>query len=478
MAAQAHTLGNIANANGLLPDDAKALKALIKIWNKNRNRNRALRKYKDYKVTGSEVNIGIAVPDELAALEIACPWPDKAVQSLQMRSIFDYISTPDGDLKAMFAEICNENHLKEQYAEAVEDELTIGTTFFTLTMGDNDRAIIRKHTVEDGAARWDGEHDCELDGFFIVDSAQYNNERTYRPSLVNMYTSENIIVLRRVNSSAWEAEYHPHKMGRPLFKSMSYRATQQRPFGQSRITPAVQHLTDAYLREFLRLEIGAELFTSPQKVLLNADDEMVDDLSGNFKAYMTSMLAIGQPENETGEGSVSPELIQIAASSMQPHIEVMRCLAGAFSACTNVPISELGIVQDNPSSAEAIYQAKEALVIEAKQLNEANGLALCDLVLLAYCMNYDIAWGDLVPTERAIKAKFRNPATPSIVSQADAMMKIATVLDGFAQSRMFLSAVGFDDAEIDEITADMSLANSNSIMSQVFERMGQAQGGE
>ena len=54
------------------------------------------------------------------------------------------------------------------------------------------------------------------------------------------------------------------------------------------------------------------------------------------------------------DGNV-PTFGQIAAASMEPHIAYMRNLAARFSGATNVPISELGIVQDNPSSAEAIY---------------------------------------------------------------------------------------------------------------------------
>lgn len=50
-----------------------------------------------------------------------------------------------------------------------------------------------------------------------------------------------------------------------------------------------------------------------------------------------------------------------------------RNLAAQFAGATCVPISELGVVHDNPSSAEAIYAAKEALVVEVDAtLNAAN----------------------------------------------------------------------------------------------------------
>lgn len=60
-----------------------------------------------------------------------------------------------------------------------------------------------------------------------------------------------------------------------------------------------------------------------------------------------------------------PQFGQLTQGSMQPHIDYMRSLAVRFSGETNVSLSELGVVSDNPSSAEAIYAAKEALVAAA-----------------------------------------------------------------------------------------------------------------
>ena len=64
----------------------------------------------------------------------------------------------------------------------------------------------------------------------------------------------------------------------------------------------------------------------------------------------------------------------------------MRSLAVRFSGETNVPVSELGVVSDNPSSAEAIYAAKEPLVIEAVNLNADNGEALRDVALMCLAL--------------------------------------------------------------------------------------------
>ena len=462
---KAHNLGNIAKAKGLTLEESEALHELVKVYSKHRRRNARLTRYYDGKVRANDVNIGIAVPEELENLEVACTWPAKVVDSLHARSQFDAFWHSDGAVKAVFDEICEENDMQLRYSKAVVPELKHGFVLWTLAMGDDDRARIRAHTAQSSAARWDGAHDRVLDGFVIVDSAKFNFDRSYKPSLVNFYTADKIVVLRRVNATDWVAEPHPHKMGRPLMEAMVYNPTDEKPFGKSRINKAVMHLTDGYLRSMLRMEVGAELFTSPQKVLLGADDTMIEELSGSFQAYITHLFTIS-PSAETGD---TPEMIQLAASSMTPHIEVMRCLAANLSGSSNVPISELGVIQDNPASAEAIYAAKEALVTEADGLNRDNGKALKNLMLMAYAMNEDCSWSEIPPAYRKITPHFANPATPSIVSQADAMTKIASVDPDFAGTTAFYNQIGFDDALIQQIVSEKAVASSRGFLSKLIE---------
>lgn len=460
-------LGQITKAANLEADDAALLKELVNVYGQYRQRNANLTKYYEGKVKASDVNIGIAVPEDLANLEIACSWPAKVVEALQSRSQFDAFWSEMGEVKTDFDEIIRENDLLSKYNNACIDELKHGVVFGTLSMGDNDRARIKFHNASSSAGLWDGENDRVLAGFAIIDTAKYNNDRTYKPSLVNLYTNENIIVLRRTDATHWVAEYHEQPMGRPLMVAMPYRPSFDRPFGRSRISPAVMHLTDAYIREFLRLEVGAEMFTSPQKALIGADDALTDKLAGNFSAYVTNLLTIGEGEN--GE---RPELIQLAAASMTPHIEVMRCLAANLAGCSDVPLSELGVIHDNPSSAEAIFAAQEPLVVECEQLNRANGNALKELALMAYAMNNEMSYDEIPEDYKAVIPHFRSPAMPSVVSQADAMTKIAAVDDGFAGTTAFYSQVGFDDATIEQIQAEKSGHVGESFIKLLAERVG------
>ena len=60
---------------------------------------------------------------------------------------------------------------------------------------------------------------------------------------------------------------------------------------------------------------------------------------------------------------------------------------------------------------------------------------------------------------------------PSVVSQADAMVKIAAVDEGFAGTRVFYSQVGFDDALIGQIESERKVGQSASLLKAAFDRM-------
>lgn len=133
---------------------------------------------------------------------------------------------------------------------------------------------------------------------------------------------------------------------------------------------------------------------------------------------------------------------------MQPHIDYMRSLAARFSGETNVPLSELGVVTDNPASAEAVYAAKDSMIVDAQNFNADNGEALRDVALMALV----VLNGTDPAIERArglaIQPKFRNLSMPSVVSQADAMLKMVQAIPWFGDSDVALEELGFSDDQM------------------------------
>ena len=159
-----------------------------------------------------------------------------------------------------------------------------------------------------------------------------------------------------------------------------------------------------------------------------------------------------------------PQFGQLTQGSMQPHIDYMRSLAARFSGETNVPLSELGVVSDNPSSAEAIYAAKEALVVKAQNLNADNGEALAHVALMALAIKEGTTYAEQAARRLRICPKFRNPAMPSVVTQADAMLKDVQAVPWLAESDVLLEELGFSDDQIQRLRSDRDRARTRALL--------------
>ena len=242
---------NFGPVEGLSAEELQQLQDLADAYNYHQSRNRLKDKYYEGHVTLQDVNLGIALPQGLRNLEVGCSWGQKAVDVLAARSMFDGFVGTGGSLDSL-AKLVADNRLVAQYAKACRDELKYGCTFATLS-GDNAIGCsIRFHSPATAAALWSGEKgriDC---GLAIVDTVKDEHfEGTWRPSVVNFYTDDTVIVLHS-NGSFWTAQRYAHKMGRPLMEPLIWNATNSKPFGRSRLKKPIRALIDDYIRTAVR----------------------------------------------------------------------------------------------------------------------------------------------------------------------------------------------------------------------------------
>lgn len=221
-------------------------------------------------------------------------------------------------------------------------------------------------------------------------------------------------------------------------------------------------LTDDAQREKERSEIAAEFAAYPQKYLLGTDKKLTNE-GNRYAAYIGAIMEVTK-----GEGDSVPTFGQLSQLSMQPHIDYMRSLAAQFSGATNVPLSALGVVSDNPSSAEAIYAAKEDLVIDAQTLNADNGRALVNVAMMALATKDNSSFAAIRDSGLTIEARFRNPAMPSVVSQSDAMVKQISALPWLAESDVALEELGYSEDQIIRLRSDRAKTQSRSLLSSLF----------
>lgn len=418
-------------ADGLSAEYVSMLNTLLGIWASKLYRNQLKMRY--YNGKNVLKDFGISIPPSLLNVETVVGWPQKAVDSMAVRSRFDGFTATDPDVQDMLDGISRRSRLNVKYRQAVQSALIHSCCFATVMVDDAGEPRIDLHSAETAAARWD-----EANGRIAYGmSIELFDDNV--PAEVVLHASDAVVFFRLNSAGFYDWEIQPIEMGRPTMEAIVYRPTYRKPFGQSRITRAVMSITDSAVREALRTEISAEFFTSPQKYLLGADADAFAATT-KWEAYIGNIFAVGRDEN----GDL-PQFGQLAQGSMQPHTDYMRSLAARFSGETNVPISTLGVIHDQPASAEAIYAANEPLIIECEDFNDGAREALRTLAQMAIAARLDVPLAALDYRYIDFTPDFRNPAMPSIVSQTDAMVKIASVVPGFAGTDVFFEQIGFPE---------------------------------
>lgn len=420
---------------------------LLGLWAAKISRNQLKMRY--YNGKNVLKDFGISIPPQLLNVETIVGWPQKAVDTMAVRCRFDGFTANSYEAQSILDSVDKKSRLRVKYRQATQSTLIHSCSFATVTLDNDGKSRIDFYSAERAAARWDDAKGRIAYGF-VIDAFE-NGE----PVEATMFTDSAAVHVWRTAGNRWDWEAQPYRMGRPTMEAFSYRPTFNKPFGQSRINRAVMSITDSAVREALRTEISAEFFTSPQKYLLGADAEAFANKT-KWEAYIGNIFAVGRDEN----GDI-PHFGQLSQGSMQPHTDYMRSLAARFSGETNVPISSLGVIHDQPASAEAIYAASEPLIIECEDFNDSARESLRVLGLMAIAGELDVPLDEL-PTEYTdFMPDFRNPAMPSVVSQTDAMVKIASVVPGFAGTDVFFEQIGFAEdmrkKAITEIDANRGL---------------------
>lgn len=454
--------GNVA---GLSKDESAMLADLLRIYNAHSAKNAEKDKYYEGKISLNSVNLGIALPDGLARLEIGCAWGAKCVDVLAARSMFDGFVGENGDDVELLDSIVVNNRLIAEYMKACRDELKYGCTFATLSADPEIGCKIRFHSPMTAAARWDGGSGRIAYGMAIIDTAPDNDsELVWTPSVINLYTDYAVIVLKR-DGSRWSAESYPQSMGRPLMEALVWNATSAKPFGRSRIKEPIRRLIQGYVRTIANATIGLEFATAPQKYLLGVTDDQYDVLiNQKFRQYVGSILA-STVNPETGE---KPSFGQLPQGNISPHTEMIRILATQFSAATGLTVTDTGVVNDaNPTSSDAILAQSQTLVAMAEQLNTGNGDALRVIAMMALAISSGRKLDELEEGEKAVMAHFKNPAMPSVAVTADAAIKIASSRPNFAQTDTFLEMIGFDKADIRRVKAQETRARGMATLEEL-----------
>lgn len=457
-------LSTALGAVGLEPGDKATLEALLDVYGKVSKRNDELRNY--YEGDIDPPSIGIDNIPVNVHVDMQCDWPRKAVTSVSERARLDCFTFAGNESDPTMENIVRDNDLVGSFNRHVSSELMQGCMFGTVNgVGKKGTAAVRFHTAETAAGIYDVANSRLASGFVVADSKRTPwSETKPVPVQLNMHVPGAIVILKQIECGKWEVDRKKTPLDRPLMELFAFRPTGIKPFGQSRITKTVRNISDEVVRTLQNMAISAAFYAHPQKYLMGLTDEQYDEMvSSKWKLTIDSMLLATRDE----EGHV-PTFGQLPAVSPQPYIDIIRSYAALFSGATGVPLNSLGIVQDNPSSAEAIAAAREDICIAAQDLIESNSVSLRNVALMAMAVAEDKTIEQLSDQQKTVMAHFKDPSMPSIVSQADAMVKIAAADPSFAGSSVFYEQMGFDKSQRDRIQSDKNMAASTRAIDEIF----------
>ena len=400
--------------SGLTTAEQGLYRTLLRRLLTKRGRNRLRTKYYDGR---NELrDIGYSLPPIAKDIEIVVGWPEKAVEALANRVVLDGVTVQDGsELSRQVLGLVDGNDLRQTAASAHTDAMVHSCSFLAVLAGDTSigepEAIIQEFTADVATGIWDKRRHG-LSAALLFDVSD-DGERILGIYLMDYEHTVGISYAE----PRWQVCSRTPNEGRIPCELLAYKPDSKRPFGRSRISRTVMSLTDSAVRTFLRSEMQAELYSVPPRYFLGVDPDMFTDEDGNqipnWHIMLDQVLAL--PSDVDGE---KPEVGQFPQYSFEPHSAQLRQTASMFASATSLPPDAMGVLTDNPSSAEAIDKSQKELCLAAENCQTWFSPAWERIISRAQL----VAGPDGMA--KAVSCQWRNPSTPSRAAAADATLKL------------------------------------------------------
>lgn len=428
---------------------------LFSTWAQKRRRNLLRTVY--YEGKNALKDFGIAVPPQMQSAFTPLQWIAKGVHAVTGRSEFEGFVSPTGDADPFeMAGLLAENHFYEEFPQATKSSAIHACAFVTVTDGDvqsgEPDVLYLARAADMSAAVWDRRR-RSLAGFLsIIDTNDMGATEMV------FYTPEWVYSLVKV-AGAWRASKRANRLDEVQVARLAFEPELNRPFGHSRITRTSMGLTDAGVRTMLRNEVSAEFYSADKYWLFGADvTKFIGD--DKWSALMGRMNAV---DVDTAAGD-KVDIQRFSGSSPQPHIEQMRLIQSLFADDQDLDVKYAD--SSNPSSADAIYAAKEDLIVKVRNANRIWGYG----AVKAFQLGVQLRDGKGMTDElRSLSAQFTDPAIVSPSARADAFSKLATNVDGFGTSEVGMEYAGLSRDQIIRFKAEQQRAGASSRIAELVE---------
>ena len=455
------SLYGIENADGITEEARQWVDSLSAEYDLHLPHNNELRNYYEGHVSVSDYGVTADIENDQT-----CHWPQKAVDALADRIRLENLTVEDDAYKETLSKVERNNNFIVNYNRHVPVKLIYGCMAATVNRSNKNHAMVRFHSAETFTALPSPDYtDGVVAGGLAIarrEKTSWSNGRIV-PTVVNLHTPYNVGEFRQVDAGHWVYSNGENPEELPSLYVFAHNGTGTlAPFGQTRITRFVRTLTDDAIRCMWHMQISGAFYSMAKLYLTGLTDEQFDAVMANKNAYQLSRI-LAMTVGTDGE---SPNIGQLSGNSPQPFIDELRALACQFSGATGVPLNSLGIVQDNPSSAEAIQAAREDICLIADRDIEADKSTLRRVMQAAMAIELNTTTDNLEDVD--IKAKFELPILYTLNAKADWATKINAVRPGFGETDVAATMMGIDEADLPQIKSDEAVSATNAMVSTLF----------
>lgn len=443
---------SIATADlDLSEDEQSALSANLRQLNAKQKRSVLREAYYDGKRRLDR--LGISIPPQMKDLDTVVGWPAKTCDALSSRlHLGGFVLPNQSRTDSTLADIFALNRMSIEWPQAQVSTFIHGAAFGAVTVGGDGEppVLISMMPATEATGIWDVRRRGLSSALWAPAP-----DPTGAAKAVLFMADENLTFRRDTRSGKWSLERTPNPLPRVAVTPLSYRRRMGRPFGMSRISRAVMSLTDQAVRTMVRTEVSADFYNAPQRYLMGADDSAFVGPDGKVKTQWEAILgriwAVGRDQD--GNLPVAGEFTQ---ASMEPNVAHLRMIAMMFCGETHLPASSVGIIHDNPASAEAIDAAWADMVGIAELCQEELGSAAVEIAQNALML--DGKKRALPRNLVRMRAKWRNASTPTRAAMTDAATKQIAVGSLLPHSEVALEQMGYDQTDIERIQAEHAAA--------------------
>lgn len=407
--------------------------------------------------------VGSVIPPTYYRMAMVLGWSGKAVDALARRCNLDEFVWPEGDLAALgMNDLWDANQMGSEISGAVVSSLIHGPAFLVTSRGGPGEPPALVHTKD--ALNATGDWNPRTRGMDNLLSVTARKDQHVTGFV--LYLRDLTITAEKADDGKWQVEKSPHRWGVPV-EALVYKPRPGRWLGSSRISRPVMSLHDAALRTVIRMEGHADIYSFPQMVLLGADESIFKNADGSVKpAWQVALGRIfGIPDDDDAE-TPRADVKQFQAASPQPHIEQLKWQAQMFAGEASIPVTALGVADTvNPSSADAIAEARGDLIAEAEGAMDdwSRPLRRTAARMLAIANGVTQMPDDW----SAIDARWRSPLHLSKAAEADAGSKIIGSMPWLAETTVGLELLGLSKQQIAQAMAEKRRAENRGLLASL-----------